>query len=609
ATLLTFPAGRGGEYAVVEGTARIGYEAFTGASLTSLSLPGSVTNVGEYARSPDMLLYNKELQLSGCPILVIPGMTNIIVAAENPVYRDIGGVLTSKDGTTLLAFPAARGGKYSIPSGVTLIGEWAFAGCSSLTAITIPDSVTTIGASAFRLCAGLTDVTFGAGTVDIGNVAFFRCGVTSVTIPDSVASIGDGAFVECASLTNVVFGDGVTNIGYGAFGDCDGLASVTLPGGVTHVGDYAFFCVTYVGDSFSGSECPTGSMTSAVMSNVRVMGPNTFGGQPLTEVVFTGAEPPRIVGEFWTQTNGVYSNWVGDAGADWEFPTWEGKGDFTVLVPAAYLNNWVADVADPVWRGRPVQTLESAWGISGTFDVAVDDRWGLEWTTAGWFAQSAVCYSGPMALQSGDILNGQTSSVQTTVKNAGTLTFRYRVSTEEDYDFLNVYLDDALILQDSGERADWLESRIVVRGIGKHKIRWDYVKDDSYSEGEDCAWIDAVVWEPGTAGTEVPVPYAWLDGFGLSAWGGYEEAAFADADGDGYPSWEEYVAGTDPTNRASVFTAFISLRDGIPSVTWDPDLRPERIYTVEGTASLTGADWQSPTNATHRFFRVKVSMP
>jgi len=209
------------------------------------------------------------------------------------------------------------------------------------------------------------------------------------------------------------------------------------------------------------------------MSNVRVMGPNTFCGQPLTEVVFTGAEPPRIVGEFWTQINGVYSNWVGDAGADWEFPTWQGEGDFTVLVPAAYLNNWVADAADPVWRGRPVQTLESARGISGTFDFAVDDRWGLEWTTAGWFAQSAVRYSGPMALQSGDIVNGQTSTVQTIVKNAGTLTFRYRVSSEEDYDFLNVYLDDVLVLQESGIRAEWMEKRIVVRGIGKHKIRWD----------------------------------------------------------------------------------------------------------------------------------------
>ena len=126
-------------------------------------------------------------------------------------------------------------------------------------------------------------------------------------------------------------------------------------------------------------------------------------------------------------------------------------------------------------------------------------------------------------------------------------------------------------------------------------------------EGADCAWVDAVVWEPGTAGTEAPVPYAWLDGFGLAEGIGYEEAALADADGDGHPAWAEYVAGTDPTDDASVLTALISVRDGAPSVTWEPDLGSARVYTVEGKASLTG-DWQSPANATHRFFRVKVSM-
>jgi len=133
------------------------------------------------------------------------------------------------------------------------------------------------------------------------------------------------------------------------------------------------------------------------------------------------------------------------------------------------------------------------------------------------------------------------------------------------------------------------------------------VKDDSYSEGADCAWVDAVVWEPGTASTEVPVPYAWLDGFGLSAGGDYEAVALADTDGDGYPAWAEYVAGTDPTDDASVLRALISVQDGVPSVTWEPDLGSARAYTVEGKALLTG-NWQSPANATHRFFRVKVSM-
>ena len=39
-----------------------------------------------------------------------------------------------------------------IGDGATTIGEYAFAGCSSLTSVTIPNSVTTIGSSAFCLC-------------------------------------------------------------------------------------------------------------------------------------------------------------------------------------------------------------------------------------------------------------------------------------------------------------------------------------------------------------------------------------------------------------------------------------------------------------------------
>ncbi len=95
-----------------------------------------------------------------------------------------------------------------IDSGVTSIGEHAFAGCTSLKDVTIPNSVTSIGMGAFLNCTGLTSVTIPNSVTSIGNSAFKKCiGLTSVTIPSSVTSIEQAAFRECTSLESIFLPD------------------------------------------------------------------------------------------------------------------------------------------------------------------------------------------------------------------------------------------------------------------------------------------------------------------------------------------------------------------------------------------------------------------
>ena len=36
--------------------------------------------------------------------------------------------------------------------------------------------------------------------------------------------------------------------------------------------------------------------------------------------------------------------------------------------------------------------------------------------------------------------------------------------------------------------------------------------------------------------------------------------------------WECYVAGISPTNETAQFTAKIEMKNGLPVVTWEPDL-------------------------------------
>ena len=118
-----------------------------------------------------------------------------------------------------------------------------------------------------------------------------------------------------------------------------------------------------------------------------------------------------------------------------------------------------------------------------------------------------------------------------------------------------------------------------------------------------------------TTTTPVPVPHAWLDAYvGRFGGGDYEAAAHAPG-ANGIALWESYVAGLDPADAASRFTASIALgADGTPVVTWSPDLRaaePPRAYTVYGKPTLGAAAWTPVTDANRaamRFFKVAVEV-
>jgi len=97
----------------------------------------------------------------------------------------------------------------TIPNSVTIIGNYAFNGCNSLTSIIIPNSVTSIG-----------------------NYAFFGCsGLTSVTIGSDVASIGDKVFSGCSNLLSLVSLAAIPPIIGNEFFLSPNICDVTVPCG------------------------------------------------------------------------------------------------------------------------------------------------------------------------------------------------------------------------------------------------------------------------------------------------------------------------------------------------------------------------------------------
>ncbi len=255
-------------------------EAFRGcSSLTSVTIPNSVTSIGFFAFS-GTAWYNN--QPDG---LVYAGNVAYAYKGTMPANTNI----TLKEGTLGIA-------------------ERAFYECKGLTSITIPNSVKSIGSGAFSETAwydnqpnGLvyagkvayaykgtmpanTAITLEDGTLGITGYAFQKCsGLTSVTIPSSVTSIGERAFSGCSNLKeikvtvtdltafcnknilfsfnysnvyvpimlidnegveikNFIIPEGVTSIGANTFYYCNGLSSVTIPNSVTSIEDFAFNC-------------------------------------------------------------------------------------------------------------------------------------------------------------------------------------------------------------------------------------------------------------------------------------------------------------------------------------------------------------------------------
>lgn len=236
----------------------IGEEAFSQSGLSSITIPNSVVTIGKYAFNQTPWLNNQE---------------DGVVYAGNVVYWYKGTMpentnITIKEGTTSICANAFFNCKnltsIEIPNSVTSIGESAFQECKNLTSIDIPNSVTFIGASAFDDTAWLenqedgvvyadnvvykykgtmpenTSIVIKEGTTFICPRAFYGCkNLASVEIPNSVTAIGFNAFQSCWNLHTVTIPNNITSIENGTFFG-SGLTSIDIPNSVTSIGTFAF---------------------------------------------------------------------------------------------------------------------------------------------------------------------------------------------------------------------------------------------------------------------------------------------------------------------------------------------------------------------------------
>ena len=260
------------------GVTRIGAWAFEDTNITSLTIPGSVTAIGDYGVKVNRYLAELTLQ---------SGLKSIGESAFSRSYRL----------TTL-----------TIPDGVTTIGEEAFAHCwtqlpksdsfTGLTTVTIPGSVTSIGKNAFTDNQQLTTVNFD-GTQEQWNAA----GGKNAGVPSSaafhcvkVAASGScGTGVKWSLASNGVLA--ITGTGKGIMKDyAEGsrkpweskgdVKQIIICEGVTHIGDHAF----------ANSSATRVSLPESLTS----IGTRAFAGAAITAMTIPGSVTTIGVEVFWS---------------------------------------------------------------------------------------------------------------------------------------------------------------------------------------------------------------------------------------------------------------------------------------------------------------------
>jgi len=138
------------------------------------------------------------------------------------------------------------------------------------------------------------------------------------------------------------------------------------------------------------------------------------------------------------------------------------------------------------------------------------DMSGLTWYFTGgaeWYAQQDEVNSGAWASQSGAVPNTNFSQMQCFIDcgDGGQMSFWFKVSSEASADYLRFYVGNDEVDAWSGEQG-WTRAAYDVPG-GVVSFRWRYQKDSSGTAGQDCAWVDDIVF-PGGAPEEARIVVA-----------------------------------------------------------------------------------------------------
>lgn len=158
------------------------------------------------------------------------------VEAAHPMYKAEDGVLFSKDGIAIVAYPPKKADtSYVIPDGVEEIYHGCFASNTNLKELTLPDSLIYIDTWAFAYTI-IQELDIPESVTEIGMYSFaYMKRLTDIKLPSQILYIPSATFAGCSNLENVTLNEGLLEIGQGAFAGT-AFRSIVIPTTVTNIG-------------------------------------------------------------------------------------------------------------------------------------------------------------------------------------------------------------------------------------------------------------------------------------------------------------------------------------------------------------------------------------
>lgn len=128
------------------------------------------------------------------------------------------------------------------------------------------------------------------------------------------------------------------------------------------------------------------------------------------------------------------------------------------------------------------------------------------WTMGGnqpWIISTYLPFEGTYCATNANINDSESSELilNITVMADDSVTFWYRVSSEQDWDYLRYSVDGIELAAWSGI-TPWIYSGFAITS-GAHTLKWNYDKDSDFSAGLDQAWLDNIRLPFGTQVTGI----------------------------------------------------------------------------------------------------------